>query len=112
MVAALLESRSQTLVKLYTDSVDGVETSPEACLQFLDKNENPNVQLLRETVFRYCLGYFILKSGIRKCDVHYVNSGKDLVGDIFFAMNHPLYRKIYLYMDVDRALMSTFVKET
>ena len=42
----------------------------------------------------------------------YVNSGKDLVGDIFFTMNHPLYRKVYLYMDVDRALMPTFVKET
>ena len=32
MVAALMELGSQTLVKLYSDSVDGVERSPEACL--------------------------------------------------------------------------------
>ena len=111
MLAAFMESGSETLAKLYSEMVRKEEQSVDGFTQFFNDHDNPNVKLLRDAVFTYSLGYFILKGGIRKCNIDYVLSGKDIMGDIFFAMNHPLYRKLYLYMDMDRATMPYFVKE-
>ena len=54
-------------------------------------------------VFDYCLGYFLLKGGIRKNCIDHFLCGKQLIGHLFFSSSHPLYRKLYTYMDFDAA---------
>ena len=53
----------------------------------------------------YFLGCFLMKAGIRKCNFQYFMCGKDMVSPVFFAFNHPHYRKLSLYFDYDLALM-------
>ena len=60
-------------------------------------------------VYNYCIGYFLLKGGIRKSNIDYFLTGKDIVGHLFFAGNHPWYRKLYLYMDFDVSLMPEYM---
>ena len=40
------------------------------------------------------LCYFILKAGICQCNFEYF-----WTGNLFFSKNHPLYRKLTLYLD-------------
>jgi hypothetical protein len=105
ILAAMMETGAEVLGKYYIQHSDNTQTSTNNFLNFLNSSSNNNVILLREIVFTYCLGYFILKGGIRKCDKDYVYCGKDLIGQLVFASNHPLYRKLYAYMDFDRACM-------
>ena len=65
------------------------------------------MKLLNDVIFKYILGYFILKAGIR-CS-NFI-AGKTAVAPLFFAKQHPLYRKVNLYLDIDLACMPTFMK--
>ena len=51
------------------------------------------------------LCYFILKAGIRQCNFDYFWTGKTIAKNLFFSKNHPLYRKLTLYLDFDLAQM-------
>ena len=55
------------------------------------------------------MGYTLIKSGIRKCNINYYYAGKDLVAPLFFFSNHPLYRKLFLFNNFDVALMPEFI---
>ena len=102
----MLESGMQVLVQLYLNSLSNGETeSAESFFAYVENTENVNIKLLRDVVLRYCLGYFMLKTGIRKNYFAYFSTGKDLVAPLFFGMNHPQYRKIYLYWDFDVTMM-------
>ena len=78
--------------------------------KFLHGQTNLN-NLLREAVFTWAMGYFMLKAGIRKNNHLHVLCGKDLLGQLFFSQNHPIYRKLYLYMDIDRVSMPEYMRE-
>ena len=41
------------------------------------------LQLLYDVVFRYVLGCFVMKAGIRKCNFQYFMCGKDMVSPVF-----------------------------
>ena len=80
-------------------------------LTFLETNMNPNIILLRELVFSYCLGYFILKSGIHINDYLCTLCEKDLLGRLFFTQNHPQYRKLVMFMEIDRIRMPDIIRK-
>ena len=105
ILAVMMETGSEILVKYYIENTSDSHPTVDGCLKFLNASPKKNVILLRELVFDYCLGYFILKGGIRKCNKDYVFCGKDLIGELVFGSNHPQYRQLYLYLDFDRACM-------
>lgn len=110
MLACFMQAGSELLAKMYMTSTDDQNKTSSKMLTFLENHRNPNVKLLYESVFVYSLGYFILKAGIRKNDHNYAWCGKDLLARLFFTQNHPLYRKLILYMDIDRILMPKFMQ--
>ena len=117
ILALFLESSAQTLVKHYQDHEKSkFGPSCDGFLEFIHKTKNNNQIMLRDAAFRHVLGYFVLKAGIRKCNYNYFQTGKEMVSSIFFYANHPLYRKIYLYFDMDVAMMPdyayTIIKQT
>jgi hypothetical protein len=91
-------------------STDDQDKTSSKMLTFLENHQNPNIKLLYESVYVYSLGYFILKAGIRKNDHLYAWYGEDLLAHLFFTQNHPLYRKLILYMDIDCILMPNFMQ--
>ena len=106
VLGAFLDSGSQTLVKFYKENKPGDgEFNFEDFEMFIAANSDPNIRLLYDVVFKYTLGYFVLKGGIRKCNFDYFMCGKQLVAPVFFGFNHPQYRKLYLYVDTDLATM-------
>ena len=54
----------------------------------------------------------MLKGGIRKNNMTYYLCGKNLLGQLFFTGNHPMYRKLYTYMDYDMACMPEYMWNT
>ena len=83
--------------------------SVDGFFEYIDKSNNPKIKLLQVAVFSHTLGYFILKAGIRQCNFSYFHCGKQLVMPVFFANNHPQYRKLNLYFDFDMALMPEYM---
>ena len=86
-----------------------MKVSVDGFFEHIDKSSNPNIKLLQIAVFSHTLGYFILKAGIRQCNYSYFHCGKQLVMPVFFANNHPQYRKLNLYFDFDMALMPEYM---
>ena len=105
----MMETGCELLVKHFLKS-QMVEKNTENFLIFLNQSENPNVKLLNDVIFKYVLGYFILKAGIRCSNHDYFIAGKTAVAPLFFAKQHPLYRKVNLYLDIDLACMPKFMK--
>ena len=106
VLGAFLDSGSQILVQFYQENRTGNgEFNYEEFKSFIDSSSNPNIRLLYDVIFKYTLGYYILKGGIRKSHFDFFMCGKDLVAPVFFGFNHPQYRKLYLYADVDFATM-------
>ena len=97
-----MEAGSQYLLKVYSESNDTSQVDFEGFEQFI-KTGDKKTQILHELVFDYILGYFLFKAGVRKCNSKYLFTGKNLLSPLFFAKNHPIYRKIYLYLDFDLA---------
>jgi hypothetical protein len=77
LIAAMLETGSEVLAKHYVDTCGGFG-SCQGFVEFLSSSCKPNICLLRDIVYEYCLGYMILKGGIRQNDKNYVYCGKDL----------------------------------
>lgn len=96
ILACFMEAGAQELAKIYFNETQNYST--EGFVTFLKNNVNKNIILLREAVFRDCLGYFILLAGIRR-NFDYFMTGKCLVSPLFFVGNHPFYRKVCLYFD-------------
>ena len=71
--------------------------------------KNVNIKLLSDLIFKLCLGYHLLKIGIRRCRIEYVMSGKKLISPLIYWNNHPMYRKLLCYMDFDWANMPDIV---
>ena len=55
------------------------------------------------------LGYSVVKMGIRRCRIDYILTGKSLILPLIYSMNHPIYRKIICYMDMDWVAMPDIV---
>ena len=100
----MLQCGAETLVKHYIDSKPEQE-SFEGFSKFIKTTKNQNVSLLAQLTFEHILGYFVLKAGIRQCNYYYWWTGKSMVKNLFFAKQHPLYRKLNLLLDLDLAMM-------
>lgn len=110
ILAVFLQAGSEILAKYYMEYSMDEEKTVQGFLSYLYLNENPNIIFLRDAVFDWVLGYFVFKGGIRKCNIDYVLKGKNLLGELFFALNHPNYRKLCLFMDFDRACMPIAIR--
>ena len=75
-----MEAGAQELAKIYFNETQNYST--EGFVTFLKNNVNKNIILLREAVFRDCLGYFILLAGIQR-NFDYFMTGKCLVSLLF-----------------------------
>lgn len=100
----MLQCGSEILVKRFIDSNPKEETF-EHFESFIKTTNDKNVKLLAQVTFEHCLGYFVLKAGIRQCNFTYFWVGKSMLKNLFFAKQHPIYRKLNLYLDFDLAQM-------
>ena len=116
ILGVLLAAGSQTLVKEYIDTSNEGTGTADGFFRFVDSSVNDNIKLLYNVVFNYITGYFILKAAVRKCRWDYFLAGKNLLSPLFFGKNHPMYRKLFVYLDFDLAQMPesmyTHFKET
>ena len=100
----MLQSGSEILVKHNQDENPG-DWSKENFFNYISNSTNENIKLLGQVTFDYVLGFLILKAGIQKCNYEYFWTGKTIAKNLFFSKNHPLYRKLTLYLDFDLAQM-------
>ena len=105
-LAVILEAGTQYLVKCYSEFAQREGKSPNFAnfLTYIKRSDDKTINLF-ELTYEYILGYFILKGGIRRCHASYVFVGKSLLSPIIFGRNHPMYRKVYLFFDMDMAQM-------
>ena len=113
VLAAFMKSGSEVLVRIYLEycKKEKKDISADGFFQYIDACDNPNIKLLQVAVFTHTLGYFVMKSGIRKCNYDYFHCGKQMVMPLFFFGNHPIYRKLCLYYDFDLACMPGYMYE-
>ena len=106
----MLDTGYEILVKYFLAS-SCLEKDAKSFHQFLTSTKNPNIKLLQIVVLEYVTGYFMIKAGIRACNFGYFMEGKELVAPLFFARNHPLCRKVNLFLDFDLATMPRYMFE-
>ena len=111
ILAVFMKAGTEVLSKWYIHHSDVGSRNANSMLECLERSNNPNVVFLWDAVYKYTLGYFMLKAGIRKNDINYFHIGKDLLGELFFVQNHPNYRKLFHYMDFERATMPKHLLE-
>lgn len=75
ILAVFMEAGSQILGKYYLDNSSEEFKSPQGMMVFLENCGNPNVIFLRHVIYDYVLGYFLVKSGIRKNNKNYFLKG-------------------------------------
>ena len=93
----MLDTGYEMLIKYFLAS-SCLEKDAKNFHQFLITTKNPNVKLLQIVVLEFITGYFMIKAGIRSCNFDYFMEGKDLVAPLIFARNHPIYRKVNLFL--------------
>ena len=110
ILASFLESGSQTLAKLYVSQ----STKPDlpGFRKYLDDIKNVNLKFLRDAVLTHTLGYFVFKNGVRSNDYERVMAGKEMFCPVIFNGNHPNYRRLLMYLDLDLAQMPSFLQDS
>ena len=101
--SAFMLAGIETRCKIYKDKYN--DDSVSRFFEWLKHNTNKKIKLLSKLVFKICLGYSVLKMGIRRCQIDYVLTGKSLISPLIYSMIHLMYRKIICYMDMDWAAM-------
>ena len=105
-LGVMLEAGSQELVNAYLDNRSSSEPANlDEFENFIKQSGNKNYLLLYDVIYKYKLAYFIFKAGIRRCRFDYLETGKILLAPLIFALNHPLYRKVYMFHDMDLSQM-------